>query len=520
MTRLSLLREEWVRTACWVALALAAVDLGSALGARLDLTSDGRYGLSDAAIESVSHLERPLTVQVWFSEDLDPPYHQHRQALLDLLTDLGRHADGQLRVDVVDPTGDPELVAQAARSGVRPLPYAFRSWDRTETRSVFMGASLDHGDRHVVIGALPSLEHLELDVVRAIRAVTTEPADRPSIGWWLGHGEPDPTTAPDDSPVADLRRQLVGRGSFRTVPGMDVGVPDDVDLLLVVAPRDPIPTVDLVHLDQFLMRGGRVAVFASGVVPDLQRLTLSESEHGLRPWLGRMGAVLGDQVLFDRDDNEVLALPVAAGGRRQLVRVHHPLALVTTRLDRAVSAVRDLPRVVLPFASPVSLAEPLPEGVEGEVWVWTDDDAVARSGLRSLDPAALEVPDPTERTGSFPVMVALSGRFPSLFVGRELPERLDREAPPFEDLRTTSEPTRIAVVGSADAVANDPVLVANTVDWLLEDEALIGIRGRGAPEVPMEAPSREQALRLKAAMVGAPLLLIALGALATRRRSG
>ncbi len=520
-TRRSLLREEAARTLLWLALAVAGVDLVARADLRLDLTRDGRFGLSDVAIESVSALERPMSARVFFSEGLEAPYHQHRQALIDLLDELARRSRGQLRVEVVDPTGDPALVAEAARFGVRPLPYAYRAWDRTESRAVFMGVSFVYGERQVAVDALPSLARMELDVVRAIRAVTREPEERPSLGWWIGHGEPDPLAQPEGSPVGALVGQLRERGAFRAVASGDLPIPGDLDLLLVVAPREPVPSADLLHLDQFVARGGRALVFASSVVADVDRLALVEADHGLRPWLGHLGAVLGTSVLVDRDDHEAIALPGLVGGRRQRMRVDHPLVVVTTEVDRAVRAVRQLPRVVLPFAAPVSLADPLPAGVEGEVWVRTDATSSSVPAVRSLDPAAVKEVLPGESPGPFPVVVALSGRFPSLFTERELPPRLDPEAPPFarEDLLLVGEPSRVVVVGSGDAAANALDLTTNAVDWLLEDEALIDIRARAEGDPPLEAPPRGRALQAKVAMTGLPLLAIAAGlAWVSRRR--
>ncbi|MEZ4241263.1 MAG: GldG family protein [Myxococcota bacterium] len=318
--RRALLWHGWAQTALWALLAVLVVHLAQAWPVRLDLTRDGRYGLSDAARAAVADLERPLSAEVFFTDPLDPPYHAHREALLDLLDDLSAASRGQLSVRVVDPTGDPALQAEAAALGVPAIPYAVRTRERAEARTVYMGVALTYGDRHLAVGALPSIGTMEIELVRAIRALTTPPDRATSIGWWLGHGEPDPTTAEAGSPLRTLAAQLAQRGPFRTVAPGDAPIPDDVDLLLIVAPRRPVPPAEQVQLDQFVMRGGRVLAFLSSFQPDFERGQPVPVDHGLFAWLGAYGVQLGRDLLVDRVHDEVLPVPI--GGR--WVKVNSP----------------------------------------------------------------------------------------------------------------------------------------------------------------------------------------------------
>jgi hypothetical protein len=519
-----LLRHAAVQTGLWILLAAFVVHLSSAVHVRLDLTRDGRYGLSSVTIDTVSHLERPLVARVFFSEGLAAPYHDHRRALLDLLEEMAAHAGGRMEVVAVDPAGDPQIRADAERLGIRPLPYAYRDWDRTEARTVFMGLALLYGDEKVTVDALPSIERMEVEVVSAVRRLVTPVEERTTVAWLLGHGEPDPASFPPEHPLQVLARRLGDGGSFRTIAPGDAPIPDDVDVVVIVAPRAPIPAAELVQLDQLVMRGGGALAFVSTAQPDLSHGRVVEVPHGLAAWLGGYGIVLGRSVLLDRTHNERLDVPItlSAGGTR-MVRVNHPLAVVTTNLDRLERPVRDLPRLVLPFASPVGLADPLPDGVEGAVWARTEDTASALRRLPPLSPNAYVTGTlEGEVGGAQGVVAAVSGTFPSAFAGRQLPPRLDPEASPFDPTTlkaVSAEPTRLVVVGSGDAVANNVDLALAAVDWIVEDPALLELRSRLVADPPLAPPPRATALRLKAAMVGLPLFVVFLLGLAGRRRA-
>ena len=194
----------------------------------LDLTRDGRYGLSQAAIDTVASLDRPLVARVFFSEGLDAPYHDHRRALLDLLDELAARSGGRMDVVATDPSGDPQLRAEAQRLGVRPIPYMARpSADRTETRTVYMGLALLYGERRIAIDAMPSVERMEVDVISAIRRLATPTEEQRSVAWLLGHGEPDPASFPADHPLQAFVHRMREAGTFRTLALGDAPVPDD-----------------------------------------------------------------------------------------------------------------------------------------------------------------------------------------------------------------------------------------------------------------------------------------------------
>lgn len=520
-TRRALLLHGWAHTVLIAALVLVLNHLSSTAFLRLDLTADQRHGLSDVAKQSVAALQRPLLARVYFSEDLAAPYHDHRRALLDKLEELSVHAGGRLELEAIDPASDPEVVAEAARAGVRPLPYAFRSWDRTEARTVYMGVSLTYGDQQVAIDALPSIEAMEVELVRAIRRVTTEPEDARAVGWLLGHGEPDPTQAPADAPLSELLTRLQRSGELRTIAPSDAPIPEDLDALIVVAPQRPLEPAELVHLDQYLMRGGALLLWISNVQPDFAARRLRAVEHGLYGWLGHHGIRLSRDVLLDREHTEQMVVPMEVEGLgAQLVRLNYPLAMTTTRLDRTARPVRDLPRAVLPFASSLAPADPLPGDLQAQIWVESMPASVSVRGLSTLDPRALRQPLPDEQAGPHPVAIALSGTFDSWAVGRPPPPRLDPQAEPFEPdtWRDRSRPTRMVVVSSGDALANNLDLTMNALDWLLDDPALIEIRSRGGAAPVLKPPPRATARWVKLAVVGTPLLILALIALGVRWR--
>ncbi len=512
MTRRTLLVHAWLQLLLWIAIAVTINHISSAAFTRLDVTNNQAFTLSNAARHSVANLERPLQARVWFSEDLDPPFHNHRRALLDKLDELAAWSDGRLEIVTTDPTGDREAMAEARAAGIQPVPYVYKNWDREETRVVFMGVSFVYGERHEAVEALPSIDKMEYELVRAILAVTTEFEDEKKIGWLQGNGEPDLASFPDTNPLGKLRKRLQERHTLVPISPADDAIDEDIDTILVVGPQLAVSELAQFQLDQFVMRGGRIAWYISGFQPDFQTLKIREVRHNLHGMLGHYGVQLNRDVIVDRKQNMPMQAPVQVAGKIRYANVNYPLIPRTAAVDRTVPAVRNLKQMVFPFVSTLAVVPELSADVESEIWAQTGSDAVATRQVNTLETNSLGQPRQDEVAGPFPLVIALSGTFRSYFAGRTPPAKLSSEAEPFdpEEVLLDSRPTRMVVVSSSDMVANNLDFVLNTIDWLQEDSRLIEIRSRDTAFASFEAPPATEVWAWRLGIAGFPLILVLL----------
>ncbi len=499
-----------VNAALWLALAVLLDHTASAVGVRFDLTQDRRHTLSHVAQETVATLPRTVTATAFFTRDLDPPYHTHKATTLALLDELAAASHGQFVVRVVDPEGAGADEARAR--AVVPVEFRLATADRAERKSVYLGLALSAGEREAVITPITSLDTLEYDVVRAVRKLVADEKDQQTVGWYTGDGAPDLLRARDESALGQLRASFASEHALVGVTlGADEAVPDEVDALIVAGPVRPLSERAIYQLDQFVLRGGALGLFITTARPDLEALAVTPADGGLIELAAHLGVRVEPGLVVDRKQRDVLTVPVAAGKRKVMVPVEHPLMPIATDLSQQSPIQRGVQRLTVPFAAPLSLVAPLPPGVEGLVLARSSPTSAAATGLTSLRPDALDKPLPGERPGPFPLAVALNGTWTSMFASRPVPG--DGNGQVFEGAES-----RVIVVGSSDFVANEPAWVVNAVDWLLADQALTEIRARdqAAPALaPMDAPTR---MRWKVGMTSIPLLLVGLlGALSAAR---
>lgn len=509
----------------WLQMLLVAVvfaltnTLALRLVWRLDLTEDKAFSLDPKSRALMARLERPLVARVYFTRGLQAPYNNHQQVVVDTLGELAAWSKGRMEVRVIDPTGDPEREAEARRFGLTPVQYRFDGANVKELRTVYMGVSLVYGDRQAALPAITQVQTLEYDLARTIHGLLDKDKRR-VVGWSAGHGEPDITA--ESGPLATLRQRLLERYDLRVVPLGGAGaVPEDVAALLVVGPQRPLSERAQYQLDQHLMRGGALAVFLASMRADLRAMRPQRVVHGLGDLLGRHGVRVNADVLIDRQRNGMMSLPVRQGDQLAMVPVNSPLIPRTSALDRDNLVVRDLDSMILPFSSSVELIEPLPPDVQGRVLVRTEEGSGRLAGLTTLQPEALRAPLSSEQTGSFPVMISLHGPLQSAFVDRPTPAPVEgqpaaSESPVEGAFIRQGAPTRLVVAGSADFVPNHLVFVQNLVDWMVEDESLIGIRGKNVQTPALRPLSAAEARQTKALILGAGLLPLPLLALARR----
>jgi ABC-2 type transport system permease protein len=490
-----------LHTVLTLAIGLLLLDVARLWGGRVDLTQDHRHTLAPELLALADRVDDSVVAHVAFPPDLPAPYDRHRAAALAVLDALRHRAPEHWRIVPFDPSADAAAAERARALGLAPVTYAHRAWDRTEARTVTMGVAFARGSRTVATPPLVRLERMEIDLASSLHDALQDEADRPKLGWVVGHGEPDLRAFGDDNPLGRLRVSLSRIGELSHVDPAQDALSRGLDVLVVVGPQEPMGDLARFRIDQFLMEGGAVAWFLTEAQPDFQAGRPRVVRHGLHEQLGAYGARPRSALVLDRQHNEATVVPVTRpGGERVLARMNYPLVPTSTAFDRLFSPVRELEMAVLPFSSPIEIT-----GVgaaRAEVWLRTMASAATITGLHTLEPRALKGPLPDEVVGPVPAIVALQGVFRSPFATPVAGSGLAQD-----ELRTESAATRMVVAGSSDMVANNPTLVANAIDWLLEDESLIGIRDR-AGRPALEVPAEEDAPILVALMVGGPWMFL------------
>jgi ABC-type uncharacterized transport system involved in gliding motility auxiliary subunit len=240
-------------------LLLVAVNfLVARVPARVDLTEGNLYTLSDGTRKVLRNLSSPVKVKLYVSqgEAVPVPLRGFAQRVEDVVREFKAVAGPNLIVERYNPRPDSEEEDAAQLDGMEG--------QQLQTGEQFyLGVAVSQLDRKQTIPAIsPQRERLlEYDLVRAVARVGS--AERPKIGLMAGlpvMGERfNPFTRQSSEPWV-LANELKREFEVKEVPLTAKEIDKDINVLLVIHPRDPQPATEYA-LDQFVMRGGKLIAF-------------------------------------------------------------------------------------------------------------------------------------------------------------------------------------------------------------------------------------------------------------------
>ncbi|MDP6376221.1 MAG: Gldg family protein [Pseudomonadales bacterium] len=471
---------------------------------------------------------------------------EYKAVLRKVLDELREESSGRLEVSLVDPeAGDGSVALEIASSyGFQPMAASL-----FDTNYFYFYLTLTDGETVVQIpipqalsqeatrrGIEEGLKRFATGLLKTVVLVAPPPVN--------------PYMQQQGMPPGNQFNQLRdGLSQDFNVQSSDLAngvVPEAADVLIVVDP-DGLDEKAVFAIDQFLMKGGTVALATGNFTASFmqQSLVARRRASGLGEWLEHHGYTLGDALVMD-PVNSAFPVPVTrqAGGFsfQEIVMLDYPYFpdVRVQGLNQDSPITTGVPQVTVSWASPIEVdadkqgQRALTELISTSPRSWTSSSTDVMPRFAD-DGASAFVPQGVQQ----PRLVGLmsEGRFESFFKGQTSPllteevEEVDEEESATEEegaedtedeaddfgvissvLEHSPESARLLLfssndfladqtlrmVGSADGTlyTNSVQLLMNAVDFSLEDQSLLGIRARGnfnRTLPPMEA-AEQQAL--------------------------
>lgn len=486
-----------------VVIVLANV-AGYFLYARIDLTENRRYSLSQGSERLVSDLEDTMEITAYFTSDLPPPFNTTERYVRNLLDEYESASGGKIRIRFVDPDEEEER-EEANRDGVREVQHQAIENDSVSVKAGYRGLVIRYlGDRQV-IPVIQDTQGLEYEITQAIRQLIRDPLP---IGVVSGHGSP--TLAEGLSTLRDALPHYELRA-------VDLSGEIDTDLraLLIVAPTEQFSEDELRQINRYVMQGGSLGIFGGSMNINLEGMapTASRVDTGLNRLLSNWGIELKDALVADARCGRV---PLRTAVGIPIPVAYPPAPIVTfSEEEREHPVLFRLNQAPFFFAAPIETSDTFHE-LNGTVLGTSSDDA---SWLLTGENIQLRPRDPREWTitgarGPHTVMVALSGQLPSAFAASAMSGGDDAQTRDDDTPAQAERDVRVLVAGSGALLGDQFLpsreqsrgqmtgglaLALNAVDWLAADADLIAIRAKNiedpALDVPQSVRTAEEEIR-------------------------
>lgn len=485
--RLSPERDEFKRlrvgSAVVAALVIALNLLGSHVRGRLDLTAGNLYTLADGSRELLGELDDLVQIKLFASAELPAELQLQLRDVRDLLADMRRASNGNLVVTDVDPDDDEDAASEASSFGIFPVEFNVLREDEFQIRRGYYGLAIVYADEQEVMPIILRTDDLEFRIASAIYRMTNE--SRAGVAFVRGFG------AKTAAEIPGLAQSLADRYDFRSIDIAGDSAAaisrDSTEVLVVAGPTQMLDSMAVQRVRDFVAAGGAALLLLEAVQLSPQSPQAMPVRSGLEPLLEENGIGFTGSMLMDLQSSEHVNL-----GRRGLFSVIAPYPL-------------------WPITVPGS-------------------DHAITSGLHSLTVAwatELEVRDSTRVTPLWTTTAAGAVQGPMAPI---IPDQ-DWSRPP-EELRVRTVAVavtpaegeasgRLVVVGDASFaeaqfMQSNPtnlVFLANSIDWLAQDEALIRIRSknRTPPNLVFQSDFTRTFLKW-GNLIGIPLAFVLFGA--------
>jgi len=228
--------------------------------ARIDLTQNSLYTLSDGTKQVLQGLQDPVTLRLFYSRRLGasiPAYGAYADRVRAMLDEYVAASRGRLRLEILDPEPFSETEDRAQALGLQGVPV-----DQSGEQVWFglVGTNLLDDERTIPFLQPDRERFLEYDLTRMIWELSNP--TRPVLGVMSSlpfNGDPRAMMMrrPDMGQPYVLSTQLRQFYTVRDVPLDAQSIAADIQMLLVAHAQN-LPDATLYAIDQFVMRGGRL----------------------------------------------------------------------------------------------------------------------------------------------------------------------------------------------------------------------------------------------------------------------
>lgn len=509
-----------------LSMVVAINVIAGAFKARVDMTADKLFTLSDGTKAILKKLDSPVEVRFYFSrsdKNLPSWVLNFARNIEDLLAEFAQNAGGNLVIKKLDPQPDSDAEELAMNDGIEPQVS-------NTGEEFFLGLAVSLDPLRVAMPALTTAREklLEYDLARAISRVlsTNKPvvavmSPLPMFGqpmnpmmMQMGRQPQRPWVA-----ITELQNDF----TVRQLPMDTEQIDDDVQVLVVAQPRD-ITEKALFAIDQFVLRGGKLLALLDAMSL-IDRPQMGNPMQQMMPGGGSTLEPLLKVWGVNFENTKVIAdmtfareLSFQEGGRQQLMPTW--LFVNPSGINRDDIATSQIDNLLLP--APGSFGGTPMSGLKKTVLLKTTRQSQLVDGMNAQF-GSQRIVDEFKPSGTeYELAIRLQGKFKTAFPdgkpaeAKPTDEEKDAQAAKKDEKQSDSlkESKRdgvVVLIGDSDFIYDNfcvrvlpmfgiaqPIngnlnLFQNVVEQLAGDSNLIGVRSRATIFRPFTVVQQKEA---------------------------
>ena len=474
---------------------------------RYDLTHDKRYTLSDATIDLIEGIEKPLQIKVYLQGEFPAEFKRLQIETNQFLLELNEIND-LVQFRFINPASASKTLI---KKGLQPSRLTVQEEGKMSEAVIFPWAIINFEDKEenvpLLVDAITagqgqeqqlqsSIENLEYEFANAIHKISTEKSN--SIAILKGNGQPDDIymysflkSLGEHYKLAEFTLDSVQANPEQTLLNLN-----QFDLSIIVKPSQSFNEKEKLVLDQYIMQGGKTIWLIDNVHAEMDSLMQSgktlafNRDLNLTDMLFSYGVRINYNVTKDLYSSSIR---LAAGNTGNQVQYQdflwHYFPLIFA--DNTHAITKNIDPVLLKFPSSLDL---LDNPIQKTVLLQSSplSKIIGTPTNIALGEIAVE-PDKNDfKDANTNFGVLLEGSFNSAYKNRILPFNLNA-------YKQQGEQNKMIIIGDGDIAINETLrgeplpldkdkwtnqnfgnidFLLNSIHYLIDDKGLLDLRSK------------------------------------------
>lgn len=496
--------------------------------ARIDLTQEKRYTLSESSKDLISKLDDIVFVRCYLEGDISSEYKKLRNEAKEMLDQFRAYND-DIEYEFIDPNNfedaksKNEFYQRLFEKGFNPILTTSTKSNAQIQQYIFPYLEITYKGRSTIVPLISSkngfsgesiinasIQNLEYNLYTAIRSVATN--QRGKIAFLYGHGEWKVENIFDfisslgeyydiDSISINEKINALTDRIYDSVNPNAVKIKNKYDCLIVAKPTSIFSYKDLYLIDQYVMHGGKILWLLDPLNVSMDSLQTQANTFAITNFTGvddilfRYGVKLNTDLVTDM---QCAKIPIVTGQYQDNTpqMTYYPWNFFPEINPNANHITSDkISPIKMEFVSSIdTTTSPVKKTIllssSNRTRVLNSPVNVSLQMLKQKQDASLF------NSGSKDVAILLEGEFVSAFKNRLSPSMELNSQIAYKDF---SDTTAMIVVADGDVVRNDFIngqllplgydkytrqmygnkeFLVNCVNYLCGDEDLIPLRSR------------------------------------------
>lgn len=282
-----------------ILIAVLVLILASFLYLRLDASRTRGHTLSRATKTSLRALQDKVVVKVFASEDLPQELSSLNRDLKDMLEEFQRNSRGKLKYEYVRAKNTDELIDEARQYNIPPLNATIYEEDKMVSKEIVFGVSFEGGGKSSSLYLRPGMETmLEYQLLQKVNKLQSETL--PKVAFFADSLALQYQYVYYRDNVSTFFLELTENYNLEFT---QLDSLPQAQVMLCMGVLDSLSTLQLYHLDQYLMRGGEVVMLQDRALVTYgnQGTGVSEVESNIFTLLEHYGILIKPNIVLDEE---------------------------------------------------------------------------------------------------------------------------------------------------------------------------------------------------------------------------